>query len=78
VHGAADWLMEDKERRVACQTRLRAHLPEVLEDVVEEDLLRLVGVHSGERVHVDDRVLKAHQREAQSPLQGLEDERMRR
>lgn len=47
------------------------YLSEVLEDVVDDDLLGLVRVHSGERVHVDDSVLEADQREAQRSLQSL-------
>ena len=43
----------------------------MLEDVVDDDLLGFVGVHSGERVHVDDGVFKANQREAQGAFQSL-------
>lgn len=53
-------------------TRAGLYLSEVLEDVVDDDLLRLVGVHSGERVHVDDSVLKANQRKAQGAFQNLQ------
>lgn len=49
-----------------------SHLSEVLEDVVDEDLLGLVGMHSGERVHVDDSVLKANQWKAQGAFQSLQ------
>lgn len=48
-----------------------SHLSEVLENIVDDDLLGFVGVHSGERVHVDDSVLKADQRKAQSSFQSL-------
>lgn len=41
-----------------------SHLSEVLKDVVYDDLLRLIGVHSSERVHVDDSIFKANQRKA--------------
>ena len=48
-----------------------ADLSEVLEDVVQDDVLGLVGVHPGEGVHVDHRVLEAYQRDPQGALQGL-------
>ena len=48
-----------------------AHLSEVLEDVVQDDVLGLVGVHPGEGVHVDHCVLEAHQRDPQDALQSL-------
>ncbi len=47
--------------RAACTTCLS----EVFEDVIDDDLLGLVGVHSGERVHVDDSIFKPNQRKAQ-------------
>lgn len=43
----------------------------MLEDVVDDDLLRLVRVHPGERVHVDDGILESNQGEPQRALQGL-------
>lgn len=43
-----------------------SHLPEVLQDVIKNDLLGLVGVYSGEWIHVDDRIFKANQRKPQS------------
>ena len=51
-----------------------SHLSEVLEDVINDDLLGLVGVHPGEGVHVDHGVLKADEREAQCSLQSLRGE----
>lgn len=48
-----------------------ADLSEMLEDVVDDDLLRLVRVHPGERVHVDDSIFKANQRKPQGAFQGL-------
>lgn len=51
---------------------MNSDLSEVLEDVVDDDLLRLVGVDSGKRVHVDDRVLEADQREAQGAFKSLD------
>lgn len=44
----------------------------MLEDVVDDDLLGFIGVHSGERVHVDDGILKANQRKAQGAFQDLQ------
>lgn len=51
---------------------LAAHLSEMLEDVVDDDLLRLVRVHPGERVHVDDSIFKSNERKAQGAFQGLD------
>lgn len=48
-----------------------AHISEVFEDVIDDDLLRLIRVHSGEGVHVDDRVLESNQRKPQGAFQGL-------
>ena len=48
-----------------------SYLSEVLEDVIDDDLLGLVGVHSSERVHVDDCVFKTDQWEAQRTFQCL-------
>lgn len=53
-------------RSVCC-----AYLSEVLEDVVDDNFLGLIGVHSGKRVHVDDSVFKPNQREAQGAFQSL-------
>lgn len=50
---------------------MSADLAKMLEDVVDDDLLRLVRVHPGERVHVDDSILKSDQREPQGAFQGL-------
>lgn len=89
VHGAqdlgrlADQLLYTERAAASPPTtteRLRskfgsaAHLSEMLEDVVEDDLLRLVGVHPGERVHVDHGVFKSNQREPQGSFQGLNEE----
>lgn len=43
----------------------------MLEDVIDDDLLGLIGVHSSERVHVDDRIFKTDQRNSQSSFQSL-------
>lgn len=43
----------------------------MLEDVIDDDLLGLIRVHPGERVHVNDGVFKPHQREAQGAFQSL-------
>lgn len=48
-----------------------SYLSEVLEDVIDDDLLGLIWVHSSERVHVDDSVFKANQRKAQGAFQSL-------
>lgn len=87
VHGAqdlgrlADQLLhtedaaESPSRTLSPEQHASAHLPEVLEDVVEDDLLRLVRVHPGERVHVDDSVFKSNQRKSQGSFQGLNAEK---
>ena len=43
----------------------------MLEDVVDDDLLGLVRVHTGVRVHVDDGILEPDQWDAQGSLQRL-------
>lgn len=54
-----------------CVIQRLCYLSEVLQDVVDDDLLSLVGVHSSERVHVDDSILKTNQRTTQSSFQSL-------
>lgn len=48
-----------------------SYFSEVLQDVIEDDLLGLIGVHSGERVHIDDSILKADQRKTQGAFKSL-------
>lgn len=48
-----------------------AYLSEMFEDVIDDDLLGLVGVHSGEWVHVDDSIFKSNQRKSQGAFQSL-------
>lgn len=43
----------------------------MLEDVADDDLLRLVRVHPGERVHVDHSIFKSNERKSQGSFQGL-------
>lgn len=50
---------------------MSSDLSEVLEDVIDDDLLGLVGVDSCKRVHVDDCVLKADQGEPQGAFKSL-------
>lgn len=47
------------------------YLSKVFEDVVDDDLLRLIGMYSGERIHVNDCVFKPNQRKAQGAFQSL-------
>ena len=47
------------------------HLPEVLEDVIEDDFLGLVGVHACEGIHVDHGVLKADEWNSQGAFESL-------
>lgn len=47
------------------------YFSEVFEDVVDDDLLGLVRVYSGEGVHVNDCILEADQRKAKGSLQSL-------
>lgn len=47
------------------------YLLEVLEDVIDDELLGLIGVHPSEGVQIDHSIFKPNQWESQSAFQGL-------
>lgn len=69
----ANWIKKFKATltNVLNRSVLSTYLSEVFENVVDDDLLGLVGVYSGERIHVNDCVFKPNQRKAQGAFQSL-------
>ena len=57
--------------RQQVEVRVGPHLTEVLEDVIEDDFLGLVGVHAREGIHVDHGVLKADEWNSQGAFESL-------
>lgn len=50
---------------------MHTHLLEVLKDVIDDELLRLIGVHPSEWVQIDHGIFKANKWESQGAFQGL-------
>lgn len=50
---------------------MHTHLLEVLKDVIDDELLGLIGVHPSKWVQIDHGIFKANKWESQGAFQGL-------
>jgi len=55
----------------ATEYHSKAHLLEMFEDIIDDEVLGLIGMHSSEWIQIDHSVFKSNQWKSQGAFQGL-------